>query len=129
MQATTPEDNSFFSKRKRRAASGGTRTHDVLRSRQTALPAEPPRQLTHAYTHSLQCTFACTCMSKWHKVKQYQFHTVFYTVHGTYAQVQHCMLHKQYNILPGIFQYLDQLVAPAGVDDGTDVVATQHWDQ
>ena len=29
MQATTPEDNSFFPKRKRRAASGGTRTRDV----------------------------------------------------------------------------------------------------
>ena len=33
MQATTPEDNSFF-QRKRRAASGGTRTRDLLRSRQ-----------------------------------------------------------------------------------------------
>ena len=34
MQATAPEDNSFFFQRKRRAASGGTRTRDVLRSRQ-----------------------------------------------------------------------------------------------
>ena len=29
-----PEDNSLFLKRKRRAASGGTRTHDVLHTRQ-----------------------------------------------------------------------------------------------
>ena len=35
IKATTPEDNSFFLKRKRRAASGGTRTRDVLRARQT----------------------------------------------------------------------------------------------
>ena len=35
IQATTPEDNSFFPKRKSRAVSGGTRTHDVLRSRKT----------------------------------------------------------------------------------------------
>ena len=34
MQATTPEDNSLFFRGKRRAASGGTRTHDPLRSRQ-----------------------------------------------------------------------------------------------
>ena len=34
MQATTPEDNSSFFQRKRRAASGGTRTRDLLRSRQ-----------------------------------------------------------------------------------------------
>ena len=34
MLAMTPEDNSFFSQRKRRAASGGTQTRDVLRSRQ-----------------------------------------------------------------------------------------------
>ena len=30
LQATTPEDNSFFFQRKRRAALGGTRTRDVL---------------------------------------------------------------------------------------------------
>ena len=30
-----PEDNSLFLKRKRRAASGRTRTHDVLHTRQT----------------------------------------------------------------------------------------------
>ena len=34
-KATMPEDNSLFLKRKRRAASGGTRTRDVLRTRQT----------------------------------------------------------------------------------------------
>ena len=34
-KATTPEDNSFFPKRKRRAASGRIQTHDVLRTRQT----------------------------------------------------------------------------------------------
>ena len=34
-KATTPEDNSLFLKRKRRAASGGTQTHDVLHTRQT----------------------------------------------------------------------------------------------
>ena len=34
-KATTPEDNSFFLKRKRRAASGGTQTCDVLHTRQT----------------------------------------------------------------------------------------------
>ena len=34
-KATTPEDNSIFLKRKRRAASGGTRTRDVLHTRQT----------------------------------------------------------------------------------------------
>ena len=34
MQATTPEDDSFFPKRKRRTTLGGTRTHDVLHSRQ-----------------------------------------------------------------------------------------------
>ena len=33
-KATTPVDNSLFPKRKRRAASGGTRTHDVLHTRQ-----------------------------------------------------------------------------------------------
>ena len=41
MQATTPEDNSFFfPKRKRRAASGGTRTRDVLRSRHHVHPSQ-----------------------------------------------------------------------------------------
>ena len=34
-KATTPEDNSLFLKRKRRAASGGTRTRNVLHTRQT----------------------------------------------------------------------------------------------
>ena len=32
--ATMPEDNSLFLKRKRRASSGGTRTRDVLHTRQ-----------------------------------------------------------------------------------------------
>ena len=34
-KATMPEDNSPFLKRKRRAASGGIRTRDVLRTKQT----------------------------------------------------------------------------------------------
>ena len=34
-KATTPRDNYSFLKRKRRAASGGIRTHNVLRTRQT----------------------------------------------------------------------------------------------
>ena len=34
-KATTPEDNSPFLKRKRRAASGGIRTRDILSTRQT----------------------------------------------------------------------------------------------
>ena len=34
-KATTPEDKSFFPKRKRRAASGGIWTRDVLHTRQT----------------------------------------------------------------------------------------------
>ena len=42
--------------RKRRAASGGTPTRDILHSRQTALPAEPPRQLIMLCT----CMYACT---------------------------------------------------------------------
>ena len=46
-KATTPEDNSIFPKRKRRAASGGIQTRDVLRTRQTLY------QLSH-------CT--CTCV-------------------------------------------------------------------
>ena len=33
-KATTPEDNLCFLKRKRRAASGGVRTCDILRTRQ-----------------------------------------------------------------------------------------------
>jgi len=33
--ATTPEDNSFFAEKKKRCASDGTRTRDVLHSRQT----------------------------------------------------------------------------------------------
>ena len=34
-KATTPEDNSLFLKRKRRAALGGTQTRNVLHTRQT----------------------------------------------------------------------------------------------
>ena len=34
-KATTPENNSLFLKRKRIAASGGTRTRDFLHTRQT----------------------------------------------------------------------------------------------
>ena len=34
-KATTPEDNPLFLKRKRRAASGGTQSRDVLHTRQT----------------------------------------------------------------------------------------------
>ena len=54
MQAMTPEDNSFF-QRKRKAASGGTRTCDVLLSRQTAVLAEP-RQLSWAGRIFKVCT-------------------------------------------------------------------------
>ena len=31
--------------------------------------------------------------------------------------------------LPSIFEDLDEFDAPAGIDDGTEVVATQHRDQ
>ena len=48
----TPEDNSFFPKRKRRAASGGTRTRNVLRSRQTLYQHVHPIQHVHVHTYS-----------------------------------------------------------------------------
>ena len=43
-QHSTPKAVTF--PRKKLAASGGTRTHDTLYSRQSALPTELPRQLT-----------------------------------------------------------------------------------
>ena len=66
-KATTSEDNSLFLKRERRAASGGTRTCDVLHTRQTLC------QLSHrgssagqveSFTLSqycVHCTIVCLC--------------------------------------------------------------------
>ena len=39
------------------------------------------------------------------------------------------ILHGLRFSLPGIFEYLDQFNAPAGIDDDTGVVAANHWDQ
>ena len=47
-KTTMPKDNPCFSQEKRRAASGGTRTRDILCTRQGALPTEPLRQLSWA---------------------------------------------------------------------------------
>ena len=52
-KATTPEDNSFFLKRKRRAASCGTRTRDVLHTRQTLY------QLSHRGSSAGQAESLC----------------------------------------------------------------------
>ena len=32
-------------------------------------------------------------------------------------------------IVPGVFEDFDEFDAPAGVDDGTEVVATEYWGQ
>ena len=32
-------------------------------------------------------------------------------------------------LVPGVFEDLDEFDAPAGVDDGTEVVATEYWGQ
>ena len=58
-KATTLEDNSLFLKRKRRAASGGTQTHDVLHTRQTCACA-----LIALCNHDYHSKHTCTCIYK-----------------------------------------------------------------
>ena len=56
-QLYTPEDNSLFLKRKRRAASGGTRTRDVLHTcRSTRDSAVFPEHLLSAFRIKPQST-------------------------------------------------------------------------
>ena len=45
-QSNTAHPRQSLFLEKKRAASGGTRTHDTLYSRQSALPTELPRQLS-----------------------------------------------------------------------------------
>ena len=58
-KATKPKDNSLFLKRKRRAASGGIQTHDVLHTRQTLY------QLSHQGSSAGQAkSLNATCRGK-----------------------------------------------------------------
>ena len=67
-QSNTNQDNTFFPKEKG-AALGGTRTHDTLLSRQSALPTELPGQLSRQgskspiqhNTRQSQTPILCVC--------------------------------------------------------------------
>ena len=90
-KATTPEDNSFFPKRKRRAASGGTPTRDVLHTRQTLY------QLSHRgssarQAESLNVMQRQSRLSLINRVTLSQYMYMYMVVHTLYMYLVHAPL-------------------------------------
>ena len=61
-KATTPEDNSLFPKRKRRAPSGRTRIRDVYIYMYVSLVPRPSHEGEGLGTRLHVCTCTCTCI-------------------------------------------------------------------
>ena len=90
-----------------RAASGGTRTHDTLHSRQSALPAELPRLSPYLTSHGTLDEQANHQLSMKEKAGMYVYNHTVYDVYLWGEELVHCIIIRRrisddYVIIGGI---------------------------